>query len=117
VVEARGVFLYDLDKALEADDGGDGVLDEGIREMIGAGVMNWILLDMAVVGAMAGAAMCDGLTAKSCFGMDRLTTPPGKGTEKLTGVPASLPITNLNMVTYLPCKKYNVIAQCERVSG
>jgi hypothetical protein len=78
--------------------------NEGIRKMIGAGVMNGILLDMAVVGAMAGAAMCDGLTAKSCLGLDRLTSPPGKGTEKLAGVPASLPIRNLNMVTYLPCK-------------
>jgi len=78
--------------------------NEGIRKMIGAGEVNGILLDMVVVGAMDGAAMCDGLTTKSCFGLDRLAIPPGKGTEKLAGVPASLPIRNLNMATYLPCK-------------
>ena len=66
--------------------------------------MNVILLDMAVVGAMAGAAMWDGLTTKSCEGLVRLTTPPGNGAEKVAGVPASLPIRNLNMATYLPCK-------------
>jgi hypothetical protein len=78
--------------------------NEGIRKMIGAGVMNGMLLDMAVVGAMVGAAMCDGLTANCCFGLVRLATPPGNGAEKLAGVPASLPIRNLNKVAYLPCK-------------
>ncbi len=82
----------------------DVLTKEGIRKEIGAGVMNGILLDMEVVGAMTGAAMWDGLTTKSCEGLVRLTTPPGNGAEKLAGVPASLPIGNMNMVTYLPCK-------------
>ena len=68
---------------------------------MGAGVMNGILFDMAVV---AGAAMCDGLTTKSWFGLERLSTPPRNGAEKMAGVPASLPIRNRYMDTYLPCK-------------
>ena len=79
----------------------DALTREGIRNEMGAGVMNGILFDMAVV---AGAAMCDGLTAKSWFGLERLVTPPGNGAEKLARVPASLPIKNWYMVTYLPCK-------------
>ena len=39
--------------------------NERIRKMIGAGVMNGILLEMAVVCAISGAAMCVGLTAKN----------------------------------------------------
>ncbi len=66
----------------------DAMTNVGIRKETGAGVMNGILLDMTFVGAMAGAAMWDGLTTKSCDGLARLTTPPGNGAEKLTGVPA-----------------------------
>ncbi len=82
----------------------DAMTNEGIRKEIGSGVIDGILFDMAVVGDMAGAAMWDGLTTKSYEGLVRLTTPPGNGAEKLAGVPASLPIKNLNMDTYLPCK-------------
>ncbi len=64
---------------------------------MGAGVMNGISFDNAVVGAMAETAMQYGLTTKCCKGLVRLTTPPGNGAEKLAGVPASLPIRNLNM--------------------
>jgi hypothetical protein len=74
---------------------------EGIRNEIGADVMNGILFDMAVV---AGTAMCDGLTTKSWFGLERLITPSGNGAVKLAGVPASLPIRNRYMVTYLPSR-------------
>jgi hypothetical protein len=71
---------------------------------MGAGVMNVIMFDMAVFGAMAGTTMCDGLTTKSCLGLERLITPPENGAEKPAGVPASLPTRNRYMVTYLPCK-------------
>ncbi len=82
----------------------DALTNKGIRKEIGAGVMNVILFDIAVVGTLAEAAMWDGLTTKSCEGLVRLTTPPTNGAEKLAGVPALLPIRNLNMATYLPCK-------------
>jgi hypothetical protein len=79
----------------------DALTREGIRNEMGANVMHGILFHMAVV---AGAAMCDELTTKRWFGLERLITPSGNGAEKLAGVPASLPIVNRYMVTYLPCK-------------
>jgi hypothetical protein len=36
--------------------------------------------------------------------MVRLTSLPGNGAEKVAGMPASLSIRNMNMVTYIPCK-------------
>ena len=77
------------------------------KDVTGAGSMNGILCAMAVVNPIAGTAMCDGLRTKSCLGLDRLISPPGNGTEKLAGSPASLPIINLYMVTYLSCKNTN----------
>ncbi len=81
----------------------DARVNEGTGNVTGAGVMNWILLEMEVVNPIwiiGGTAMCDGLRTKSCLGLLRLISPPGNETEKLSGDPASLPISCRNMVTY-----------------
>jgi len=66
----------------------DARVNEGTKNMTGAGVMIGTLLEMDVVNPIAvvgGAAMCYEPKMKRCLGLLRLTTPPGKGTEKLSG--------------------------------
>ncbi len=67
-------------------------VNEGTGNVTSVGAMNGILLEIEVVNpicVIGGVAMCDGLRMKSCLGLSRLTSPPGNGTEKLSGDPAS----------------------------
>jgi hypothetical protein len=80
----------------------DARVNVGTGNVTVANAMNGILLEIEVVNsiwAIGGTAMCDGLRMKSCLGLSRLTSAPGNGREKLSGDPASLPISCRNMIT------------------